>query len=275
LPEKQSPVIIKTDAVRFETERKPLMLELQRAVQTIQQELESGKEKTLEIPLTYDLRIAVLQKNLKRNYEDFQPTEDADGDVWTFSGLKGAMEESQRTLDQLPERVGLAAARLSGSQSSIMTGDVNVTRTCAQYIQLEMTRVLGLLSKWQLVGSADALALRYARLDGVEGRVASVAGVGVDEIVSYRIQVAGDLKDRVVYVPENYGGSRLLVDREFFEKSAGEIQARGYFPPVSFLTDFFLPQMFAFASPEEWDFSMNFRSVFVKDLKGKYLSALR
>ena len=104
--------------------------------------------------------------------------------------------------------------------------------------------------------------------EAFEACVALVAGTALNDFVSYRIRFIGDNEQRIVFAPGNYGNKWLLIRTEFIDKG------RGYFPPISFMTDYCYPQMLLWYINEtnKWNFEWGCEFVDVKDLKGNYIS---
>lgn len=258
-------IVVETNVVRFETERKPHQIDLQKAVHKIL--VQKGLVETYRIPLRYDERIAFLMEKLKTLYSEYESRLGKEADGRDLSLLNQAVNNIPRVLnDSLPKLIGLAAVQLSEPAASL--DDVFITATISRFVELKMTQVIHWLSRFQLCSDKTILFAEYIKPSDLKGYVAMIDGQPIENMVSYRILFEGDVRERVLFVPADYGHRRLLVLHEFSNK--GE----GYIPPISFLTDYVFPQMFwwHYDEPSKWNTAIKCESVFVKDSDGHYIS---
>ncbi len=256
--------LILTSSVRFENERLPNALDLQKAVHIIKK-----SKSSCSVPFLYDARVAFLKQKIENLYEQYeQRMEKARGKVALedLSVLRGSIDLARGGLNGLPNTVGLAVERLLREQTEL--NDVDITKVCSRFVELRMTQILAAMARYQLKNDDTPILLDYAGLRARHSDyVAHVDGIVPNALVSYRIQFIGDYEERIVFAPGMYGNEWLPVLAEFNAKG------RGYFPPLRFMTDYSYPQMLFWYvdNPNKWTFEWGCESVNVKDLQGNYI----
>jgi pimeloyl-ACP methyl ester carboxylesterase len=254
---------IRTDTVRFETERTPHRIDLRRAILQIKDV--NDVSKVVRIELKYDERISVLLEKVKRLYRDYESKVGEKANADDLSYMVQAINHMQDVLATLPLTLGLAINQLR-QQSFTMT-DNTIATAISRTTELFLCRALNRLAKWQLAIDLDGLFLDYGALHSTfENYVAFVDGIPVTNLASYRVRQIGD-EERTVFAPINWGPHPLLMVRERFEKPLGE----PYIPPVSFLFAYMFPQMFCREQPANWNTDWRLESVDAKNLDGEYI----
>ncbi len=255
------------EPVGFQTERIPDAIDLQRALHAV---LKQGlTEGDLTIPFKYDERIAMLKARIQHHYEHFREDMLAARqrpDVEVFDGLRRAIDNASYFMDTLPRQLALFAEK--ARQSEGMPSGHGLQRACSRLVELVMTRILASLAPYQQETKVPHYFLDYTRLDDIAEYVAKIDGVPNATIARYLITLAGSSGDELIFAPLDYGGSRgwLMRDR-------AKVNERHYIPPISFVTDYLLPQI-AFrywSKPEEWNLSGRCAEIFIKDNEGNYI----
>lgn len=264
LPDKLVEKISDTPIVGFESERKPRLIDLQRAVHFIVEQ--NGAGKSFRIPLEYDPRIMLLQNKLRHLYDNYERLVNPSGhqsfSLSAYDEIRNLLLNAPDRLENLPSQAALAVVSLRTSDFG--WSSAQIVKTCAHFIELTLTELISDLSRWQVNGP-DVVLGEYARIRDREEYVALTTETSVENLVSYRIVLLGDYEELDLWVPADYGNARLLVLGESTEKGPG------YVPPISFLTDYLFPQQFSSRSPSNWIISQKCASVFVKDRQGNYL----
>lgn len=246
-----------TPLVRFETERLPNAVDLQKAIHAIT----SGEER-YRVPFEYDPKISFLTEKTEELYDQYEhrlEKRDLEPSPFELSDLRNAIDIASVGLRELPETVGLAVRRLHECEG---LGDVYITETCSRFIELRLTQILSGITAYQFADESPIL-VDYANAKGMVSRfVAMVDGVAHGDLVSYRIQFIGDASEQIVFAPWN----QRLRDSE--EDDDGI-----YVPPISFLARYCYPQrlLWHINEPEKWNFEWKCTSLFVKDLDGNYI----
>jgi hypothetical protein len=257
--------IIDTPRVGFTSEREPRLIDLQRAVHFIVDQLDAGK--SFRIPLEYDPRIVLLQSKLKHLYDNYEhlikPSGHQSFSLSAYDEIRDLLVDAPKRLGNLPSQVAMAVVGLRTSDFG--WSSAQVVKTCANFLELTLTDLISHLSRWQINGP-DVVLGEYAGMRDREEYVALTAQASVQDLVSYRIVLQGDYKELEVWAPVDYGNARLLVLRESVRKGPD------YVPPISFLTDYLFPQQFSWRAPSDWTISQKCESVFVKDGQEDYLS---
>ena len=208
----------KTIQIRFETERKPNAIDLQRTIHQIRAGQHLGR--IFQVPLALDERISRLFEGLKGIYADYENKLGEDADARDFAMLSNALNSVTASLEGLPALVGLAAMRLL--QARYQLGDEKIALAISNLIELKLAHIIEVLAAYQL--ATDPLVLfpeYFPERGGIAAIVARTCDVPMASIVSFRIVFVGTTTERVVFAPKNY----LSILREFRFRDKG----RGYF----------------------------------------------
>jgi predicted MPP superfamily phosphohydrolase len=258
------PVPIST--VRFDDERTPNEIELQRAIHVIRQRRPISAD--VVVPLIYDEHVVSLKARQERRYENFEEELQAAGykpTAYGFNTLHSAIDYAIPVMEDLPRKLALFADMIE--QCSIFRGSSDLSRrACSRFVQLTMTSVLAQLATCQL-GKDDPLYFKeYWGFYGFDGCVARIDGIGIEAIVTYLLVSATHEQEQRVFAPRNYNGRPWALQPREWEGGSFHL-------PTAFLTDYLFPQI-ALANwwqTENWRFSALVDEVYVKNRAGEYI----
>jgi predicted MPP superfamily phosphohydrolase len=257
-----------TNPVRFATETRSDQFDLQRAIHQIV-ERDDDDEPVL-IPFVFDSQIEQLLARVKGRYDSYQNVPGLASDhvkIRDFDSLNDRIIRATKIMRNLPEKIARSARHIN-TNSCLRRSNLWIAQACSRLVQLLLTHTISTLSPYQLASDDPIFFEDYIGKTSLDAIIAKIDNVSVDEIVKY-ILVNHEKGEQVeCYAPIDYGRGRMWLLSDI------EGSVLPYSPPIPFLTDYVLPQLFAWTEkmPEDWRMEARCHDIFVKDRDGEYIS---